>query len=125
MKLIATKQGKADKYDLLRCVRMDGTEASTKMPRQGLLAHDLIHYVVESTLGYRNGFLGLIGQGAEFAYTMEQTHNVGNGELALQAIHAEAIVESLQAQLWAGSFDAEQFAEGLAAACSARQQSVP
>lgn len=125
MKIIATKQGKSDKYDVLRCVRQDGSDATTKMPRQGVLPHDLIHYVVESALLYEYGFLGLIAQGSDFAYTMERTHDLNNREIGEQAIHAEAIVESLQAQLWAGVFDAQQFLDGLTAACAARQHSVP
>lgn len=125
MKIVATKQGKSDKYDVLRCVRRDGSDTSTKMPRQGVLAHDLIHYVVETTLLYEYGFLGLVAQGSDFAYTMERIHDLNNREIGEQAIHAEAIVESLQAQLWAGVFDAQQFLDGLTAACAARQHSVP
>lgn len=85
----------------------------------------MIHYVVESALLYEHGFLGLIAQGADFAYVMEQTHGLPNKEVAEQAIHAEAIVESLQAQLWAGSFDTQQFLDGLAGACTMRQRSIP
>lgn len=125
MKIIATKQSKSDKYDLLRCVRQDGTETATTMPRQGVLPHDLIHYVVESVLRYDRGFLGLVAKGADIGYTMEQTHDIHNRQIADQAIHAEAIVESLQAQLWSGRFDAQQFLDGLESACAARERSVP
>ena len=50
----------------LTCLRADGT--STWQRQQGSLGlvfppHDLTHYVVETTLGYRNGFYGLIAQG--------------------------------------------------------------
>jgi len=50
----------------LTCVRADGT--STWQRQQGSLGvvfppHDLTHYAVETTLGYRNGFYGLIAQG--------------------------------------------------------------
>ena len=125
MKIIATKQARNDKYDLLRCVRRDGSETAANMPRQGILAHDLIHYVVESALLYDYGFLGLIARGADFSYAMELAHDPGNRDLGKQAVYAEAIVESLQAQLWAGSFDAPQFREGLRAACAARGHGVP
>jgi hypothetical protein len=125
MKLIATKQGKSDKYDTLRCVRLDGTETSVQMPRQGILPHDLIHYVVEHTLGYQNGFLGTVAQGAEIGFAMQQSHDTQRADLAAQLIHAEAIVESLQAQLWSGSFDAGMFASGLQGACASRGQTVP
>lgn len=125
MKIIASKQSKSDKYDLLRCVRQDGTETATTMPRQGVLPHDLIHYVVESVLRYDHGFLGLVAKGADIGYTMEQTHDIHNRQIADQAIHAEAIVESLQAQLWSGGFDAQQFLDGLEGACASRGRSVP
>lgn len=125
MKIIATKQSKSEKYDLLRCVRRDGTETATTMPRQGVLPHDLIHYVVECALRYDHGFLGLVAKGADIGFTIEQTHDIHNRQIADQAIHAEAIVESLQAQLWSGGFDTQQFLDGLEGACAARERSVP
>jgi hypothetical protein len=45
MKLIAERLGRND------------SETTTAMPRQGILPHDLVHYVVESGLGWRHGFL--------------------------------------------------------------------
>jgi hypothetical protein len=118
MKLIATKLGKNDKYDQLRCIRRDGSETATTMPRQGVLPHDLIHYVVETTLGYGYGFLGIVAKGADIGFAMQQTHDLDNPQLADQATHAEAIVESLQAQLWSGGFDLES-------ACAMRARPAP
>ena len=125
MKMIATKQGKTDRYDSLRCVRKNGTETTTRMPRQGTLPHDLIHYVVETVLGYEYGFLGLVSRGADIAFAMEQSHDLRNEQVTLQTIHAEAIVESLQAQLWNGEFDMDQFFVGLEGACAMRSRSAP
>ena len=125
MKLIATKQGKSDKYDSLRCIRNDGSETKTSMPRQGILPHDLIHYVVETALGYEYGFLGLVAKGSDIAFAMEQSHDVQNQKIARQTIHAEAIVESLQAKLWSGDFNIDQFLVGLESACSIRGQNAP
>ncbi len=125
MKLIATKRGKNDKYDQLRCIRRDGSETSTMMPRQGVLPHDLIHYVVETTLGYDHGFLGLVAKGSDISFAMEQTHDIGNAALADQATHAEAVVESLQAQIWSGAFDMDMFHAGLEGACGMRARPVP
>lgn len=125
MKLIATKKSKNDKCDTVRCVRRDGSETSTTMPRQGVLPHDLIHYVVESALEYEHGFLGLIAKGADIGFAMEQTHDSGNQALADQALHAEAIVESLQAQIWSGTFDLAMFHAGVEAACSMRSIPAP
>ena len=125
MKLIAQRQGRNDKLDLLRCIRRDGSETSTAMPRQGILPHDLVHVVVESGLGWRHGFLGMIAAGFDIAWTMEQTHDPANRAVADQAIHAEAVVESLQAQLWSGAFDERMFLDGVRSACEARGRSVP
>lgn len=125
MKLFATRAGRADKYDQLRCVRRDGSTTGCAMPRQGILPHDLVHYVVESTLGWRNAFYGMIAAGTDIGPAMEQAHDPGNEALLDQAIHVEAIVESLQAQLWSGVFDAAMFAEGVRTACTGRGRSVP
>jgi len=125
MKLVARRQGRTDKLDLLRCIRRDGSETSTAMPRQGILPHDLVHVVVESGLGWRHGFLGMIAAGADIGWTMEQTHDPANRAVADQAIHAEAVVESLQAQLWSGAFDDALFLDGVRSACEARGRSVP
>lgn len=125
MKLIAERQGRTDKLDRLRCIRRDGSETATAMPRQGILPHDLLHYVVESALGWRHGFLGMVAAGADIGWTMTQTHDPANRDIAAQAIHAEAVVESLQAQLWSGAFDAALFGEGVRSACEARGCSVP
>jgi hypothetical protein len=125
MKLVAARQGRTDKLDQLRCVRRDASVTSTSMPRQGILPHDLVHYVVESTLGWRHGFLGMIAGGADIGWTMEQTHDPAKVDVADQAIHAEAVVESLQAQLWSAAFDENAFLEGVREACAARGRSVP
>jgi hypothetical protein len=125
MKLIAQRQGRTDKLDLLRCVRRDGSETAVAMPRQGILPHDLMHYVVESGLGWRDGFLGLVAAGADIGWTMEQAHDPANLTIADQAIHAEAVVESLQAQLWSGVWDEALFIDGVRGACEVRGRSVP
>lgn len=125
MKIIATKLSRTDKYDQLRCIRLDGSETGTTMPRQGILPHDLIHYVVETALGYDHGFLGLVARGADIGFAMEVSHDIGNATASDQATHAEAIVESLQAQLWSGSFDAAMFEAGLEGACAMRSRAAP
>lgn len=54
----------------LTCVRDDGT--STWQRQNGSVGmvfppHDLTHFAVETTLGYRRGFYGLIAEGWDFA----------------------------------------------------------
>ena len=125
MKLTARKSGKSDKLDLLRCERPDGSHTSVSMPRQGILPHDLIHYVVEHTLGYRHGFLGEVAKGADIAFAMQMSHDLAQAAPSPELAHAEAIVESLQAQLWSGTFDAAMFDEGVASACAVRDCAPP
>ena len=125
MKLTATKAGKSDKLDNLLCTRTDGTSTSVKMPRQGILSHDLIHYVVENTLGYRNGFLGEVAKGAAIDFAMQMSHDLTQTAPSPELTHAEAIVESLQAQLWSGAFDAAMFDEGVRSACAVRDCAPP
>ena len=118
MKLTATKSAKTGRLDHLLCTRADGTSTSVAMPRQGILPHDLIHYVVESTLGYRNGFLGEVANGADIAFAMQMSHDLAHTAPSPELSQAEAIVESLQAQLWSGAFDQAMFDEGLRSACA-------
>lgn len=120
MQLIAEKKSRTDKYDHLRCVRADGTVDGVPMPRQGILPHDLVHYVVESALPLAHGFLSLVARGAQLAFVMEAAHDRSNRQVAQQTIQAEAIVEALQSQLWNGSFDRAAFIEGVHGACLVR-----
>lgn len=130
MHLIATRQGRTDRYDQLRCVRRDGSTTGCAMPRQGILPHDLVHYVVESSLAWHHAFYGMVAGGADIGPAMEQNHDLANRALADQAVQAEAVVESLQAQLWNGgadpdAFDDAMFLEGVSGACTARGRRVP
>ena len=117
MKLIAEKLGKADKLDRLRYLRADGSSTEAVMPRQGILPHDLVHFVVETGLGLKNGFTGLIARGADVAFTMEATHDPAGHTVSTEAIQVESIVEALQSQLWSGQFAMDDFVEGVRTAC--------
>lgn len=121
MKLIAEKRGKTDKLDHLRYLRSDGSSTETAMPRQGILPHDLVHYVVETGLGAKNGFTGLVARGAAASFAMETTHDPSGKAVEAEAIQVEAIVEALQTQLWSGQFREADFLEGVRTACSMRE----
>lgn len=124
MKLIAEKLGKSEKYDRLKYVRADGSETQSSMPRQGTLPHDLVHYVVESALPLRHGFLSLVAAGSDASFVMQAVHDTANPAVETEAAQAEAIVEALQTQLWSGSFDLSAFSEGVRTACAARGKPV-
>jgi hypothetical protein len=120
MQLIAEKRGRSYKADRLRFVRADGTQTQAEMPRQGTLPHDLVHYVVESALPLPHGFLGQVAAGADAGFVMQAVHDRTNPQVDVEAVQAEAIVEALQTQLWAGTFDAGAFHDGVASASAAR-----
>ena len=120
MRLIAEKRSSRDKYDVLRFVRNNGSATDALMPRQGILPHDLIHYVVESALPLRHGFLSQVALGADAGFAMQTLHDKTNPALEMQAVQVEAIVEGLQTQLWAGSFDLDSFLLAANTACTAR-----
>ena len=65
--LVRFARGKrADRPDVLTCVRDDGT--STWMhERPGFVYHDLAHYAAETAFGYRFGFFGLVRSGWELS----------------------------------------------------------
>ncbi len=52
----------------LTCIRLDGSVETQRTAYQGFFAlHDLMHYAVETTLGFRRAFLGLMAAGYSFS----------------------------------------------------------
>ncbi len=82
----------------LRCTRADGSATWQKQTRHAahFVLHDLTHYAVETALGYRRGFFGLIAEG----WDAEDTTGKGaRGRLPMEAVEVEQIV---------GLFDSER-----------------
>jgi hypothetical protein len=95
MKIQITKH--ADGEGLLRCVREDGSMSWQKQNRHGAFfaKHDLTHFAVESTLGYRRGFFGLVSEG----WDIEDTTGQGSrGRLPDEATEVERLVGLLDAE---------------------------
>jgi hypothetical protein len=90
---------KADGSGVLRCVRADGSvtwQKQTDRHAAYFSLHDLTHFAVETTLGLRRGFFGLIAEG----WDIEDTTGKGaRGPLPPEAAEVEGIV---------GLFDAER-----------------
>jgi hypothetical protein len=87
-----------DGAGVLRCTRQDGSVTWQKQTKHAahFAVHDLTHFAVETVLGYRRGFFGLIAEGWE----VEDTTGKGTrGALPAQALEAEKIV---------GLFDSER-----------------
>lgn len=100
---------RSDGSGVLRCTRQDGSVTWQKQPKQGayFALHDLTHFAVESVLGYRQGFFGLIAAGWE----IEDTTGKGSrGLLPAETIEVEKIVGLFQTeQASATVWTAEEF----------------
>lgn len=121
-----TKAPVAAKADQLTCVRDDGTTTTGEMPRQGILPHDAIHFVVESTLGWRDAFFGHVARGAELnAFERKLVDKNPDWASLPQALQAESLVECLQAEQWGGPADPQTFQQTLAVGCRQRGVSPP
>lgn len=95
---------------MLRCTRDDGSVTWQKQNiRQAAFfaLHDLTHFAVETVLGFRRGFFGLIAEGWE----IEDTTGKGSrGPLPEEAALAECIVGTLDSERASGAtFTAEDF----------------
>ena len=101
---------RADGSGVLRCTRADGSVTWQKQRRHAahFALHDLTHFAVESTLGYRRGFFGLISEGWE----IEETTGKGSrGRLPPEATEVERIVGMFDMERASGALvTAEDFA---------------
>jgi hypothetical protein len=88
----------ADGSGILRCTRDDGSVTWQKQAKHAAFfaLHDLTHFAVETALGYRRGFFGLIDEGWEID---ETTGKGARGALPAEAVEVERIV---------GLFDSER-----------------
>lgn len=121
-----TKNPPAVKADTLACVRPDGTTTTGPMPRQGILPHDAFHFVVETTLGWRDAFFGQVARGASLDIVTTKLHGERiDWSKLTQALQAESLVECLQAEQWGGAADPALFAETLIVSCRRRGVQPP
>jgi hypothetical protein len=84
----------------LTCVRADGSVTwQRQMGRLGAFfpTHDLTHYAVETTLGYRQGFYGLIADGWEIS-----DFETAKGDIPREAREAELVVGVFEMELRMG-----------------------
>ncbi|HUR58018.1 MAG TPA: hypothetical protein VM029_09945 [Opitutaceae bacterium] len=115
---------KGSSADTLTCVRPDGSTTGLEMPRQGILPHEAFHFVIESTLGWRDAFFGRIAEGRAADHVQALLHGepVQWSKIA-QGLQAEALIECLETEQWGGRQDPADFAQKLVASC--RRRSVP
>jgi len=93
-------------------VRADGSSARFRIPRKGPISHDIVHYCVESALGMRNGFWGMVASG-EDPGAIADLAKVGGHASAQRAVAPDAsLVELLQAERLVECFEAESWSVG-------------
>ncbi len=93
---------KADGAGVLRCVRADGSvtwQKQTDRHAAFFALHDLTHFAVETMLGFRRGFFGLIAEGWEIEDT---TGKGARGPLPPDAGEAEMMVGVFSAEAAGG-----------------------
>ena len=98
--VIRFKKGKNQwkhKPDTLTCIRDDGSVTWTYLHREFAI-QDLAHYVVETTLGLENAFLGLIAKGYDIS-DFNQPKAERPFEIPEEALNTEVIVGLLQTDL--------------------------
>jgi hypothetical protein len=114
-----------DGNGVLRCVRADGSVTWQKQERHAAFfaLHDLTHFAVESTLGFRRGFYGLIAEGWDVEDT---TGKRARGPLPDEAVEVEYLVGSLDAERAGGAtWTADEFANYAALAASNSSRATP
>ena len=96
--VIRFKKGKNQwkhKPDTLTCVRDDGSTTWTHLHR-GFVHHDFAHYVIETTLGSKNAFFGLVAKGYDIP-DFSEPKATRPFEIPKEAIDLEPVVALLQA----------------------------
>jgi hypothetical protein len=115
---------RTDGGGVLRCVRADGSVTWQKQGRHApfFAFHDLTHFAVESTLGYRRGFFGLIAEG----WDIEDAGGKGSrGRPPEEAIEVEHIVGTFDAERGAGTLmSLEEFHEYCASTRRLTQEEI-
>jgi hypothetical protein len=94
---------RSDGGGVLRCVRADGSvtwQTQTGHHAAFFALHDLTHLAVESTLGLRRGFFGLIAEGWEIE---ETTGQKARGAIPDEAKAVEYMVGALDSERASGA----------------------
>lgn len=115
MKITLTKHTSST---TLSCTRLDGSVTWQKSRHNGFFGpHDLLHYAVETTLGLRDSFFGLVAAGRSIASFSEPGTAAS---LPLEALHTELMVNQLMIETnYQGPSTAEVFNQTIADCCAA------
>ena len=117
LRILMTRR--ADGGSVLRCERVDGSVTWQRLdgPQAAFFPlHDLTHYAVETVLGARDGFFGLIAEGWDVADT---TGKGARGRLPHATVAIERIVGLLDVERGSGAaWSAEDFNDQMRLATS-------
>ena len=117
---------RSGKYDAVELHRGDGRVERLENPKQGLAPHDMIHVLVEQTLGLRQGFIGMVLSGLPMAMTDQPREREIAGLYGTEAKQSESLVECVQAAVWDSTpVSAEYFREQACITCAMRGISAP
>lgn len=123
---------KGERADWVEARREDGSIAREQVPHKGPVAHDLVHFAVESELGVTRGFWGMVGAGHDPEDIAEMAKQAGHASAKraetpdpsfVEAIQVERIVESFEAEMWSNGSDNDSLRAMAAAGCE--QSLVP
>lgn len=116
----------AGKQDWLECWRDHGSSTQWPMPKQGILPHDFVHYIVEDTLNLKQGFYGIIANAVVIPKS-SPPWDVAEFmiEDSIEPLQAESLVECFQAELWNNNQPSENFLEILQVSCEKREIPMP
>jgi hypothetical protein len=117
---------RADGAGVLRCTRQDGSVTWQKQSDRHAAfyaRHDVTHFAVESALGFRRGFYGLIAAGWE----IEDTTGKGpRGALPSEAVEVEHIVGLFDGERASGTvWTAAEFNQSTATQAAASGRPAP
>ena len=88
LRILFAKAKDASSQDVLTCIRKDGSRTWSKL-HAAFPIHDMTHYAVESEVGARDGFFGLLAQGwdiGDFAVPEQRAR------MPLEALWVEHVV---------------------------------
>lgn len=114
-----TRARNEDRPHTFTCVRKDGT--TTGMPSTSFFVHhDLTHFAIETTLGYREAFYGLLSQGWDIRTFEERTPDSAKArQLPAEAHYAEILAGLFDLELTSGELTGGQMLNFLRQKCRA------
>ena len=88
------------------------------------IPHDLLHTVVEKTLGWRRGVYGMVNTGLEIAELLDPARKSSNRSEA-ELMHSEIVTNLLQAEIAYQGMDDSTFTDELRRQCTQAGLAVP